>query len=257
MPDLTPLDYDAVCSVARLAGQAIMQVYSTEFEVERKADESPITRADRASNEIITQSLQVLHPDIPVLSEESFHPPYGERKSWKRFWLVDPMDGTKEFVNRNGEFAVCVGLIEDRKPVFGVVYVPVRDALYAGGPGMGSFKVQSGERQAIHVVKPGPGERVVVVGSRSHGDERLQEYLARYPAREERAVGSALKFAMVAEGAAHLYPRYNRTWEWDTAAGHAIILGAGGSFTAMGGGEFLYNKESLENGGFEAKGWRE
>lgn len=248
------IDFDAVCAVARLAGQAIMQVYAGGFEVEDKEDGSPITKADKASNEIIAQALGAMFPDIPILSEESPRPPYPERSRWKRFWLVDPLDGTKEFVNKNGEFAVNIGLVEGRRPVFGVVYGPVRDALYAGGPGMGSLKYAGGERETIRTAAIEPGKPVIVVGSRSHPDERLAGYLERYPDHRLVSAGSALKFAMVAEGSAHLYPRFNRTWEWDTAAGHALILGAGGTFTAMGGGEFLYNKEELVNGGFEAKG---
>jgi len=251
------IDFDAICGVARLAGQAIMQVYSTDFAVECKDDHSPITRADRAANDIITQSLAALHPDIPVVSEESPNPAYSERLGWKRFWLVDPMDGTKEFVKRNGEFCVCIGLVQDRKPVFGVLYVPVRDVLYAGGPGLGSLKYADNERTMIRTARPEPGQPVVVVGSRSHPDPRMDAYLAHYPDRTDVTVGSALKFGLIAEGAAHLYPRFNRTWEWDTAAGHAVVLGAGGSFTAMGGGEFPYNKEDLVNGGFEVKGWAE
>jgi len=247
-------DWDALCAVARLAGQAILQVYGTDFAVELKDDDSPITRADRASNEIILQSLAALHPDIPVLSEEAPKPPYSERAAWKRFWLVDPLDGTKEFVKRNGEFTVSIGLVENRRPVFGVLYVPVRDLLFAGGPGLGSVKAQGGGKTAVRVAAPGPDGRVVAVGSRSHPDARLEDYLGRYPAHELVAAGSALKFGLVAEGKAHVYPRFNPTWEWDTAAGHAVVLGAGGSFTDLEGGEFLYNKESLKNGGFIARG---
>ena len=252
------IDFDAVCSVVRLAGQAIMQVYATDdFHVELKPDESPITRADRASNEIIVQSLSALYPDIPILSEESPKPVPSERDAWERFWLVDPLDGTKEFVKRNGEFSVCVGLLEKNRPVFGAVYAPVTDALYAGGPGMGSVKQAGGQRMRIRARGPGPQEAVIVVGSRSHPDPALGAYLERFPDRRELAVGSSIKFGMVAEGAAHLYARRNRTWEWDTAAGHALVLGAGGSFTAMGGGEFPYNKHTLDNGGFVASGWKD
>ncbi len=248
------IDCDAVCAVARLAGQAVMQVYATDFEVEAKPDDSPITQADRASNEIILQALGSLFPGIPVVSEESARQAYAERAKWKRFWLVDPLDGTKEFVKKNGEFAVNIGLVEKGRPVFGALYVPVTDTLYAGGPGLGAWKQSAGRRAAIRTAPIEPGRTVVAVGSRSHPDERLAAYLERYPDHRLVQVGSALKFGLVAEGAAHIYPRFNRTWEWDTAAGHAVILGAGGSFTAMGGGEFPYNKESLVNGGFEARG---
>lgn len=254
---MSGIDPEAVCAVARLAGQAIMKVYETDFAVECKEDDSPITKADRVSNEIISRSLAALYPDIPIVSEESPKPPYSERLKWKRFWLVDPLDGTKEFVKRNGEFTVCIALVEDRGPVFGALYVPVTDLLYAGGPGMGSRKYQGGRESAIRAAKPAPGEPVVVVASRSHPDERLDGYLGRYPNHKLVTAGSALKFGLLAEGKAHLYPRFNRTWEWDSAAGHAVILGAGGTFSAMGGGEFLYNKEDFMNGGFEARGWAE
>ena len=250
------IDFDAVCSVVRAAGQAIMQVSATgDFRVELKDDDSPITRADRASNEIIVQALSSLYPEIPILSEESPKPPLNERAAWERFWLVDPLDGTKEFVKQNGEFSVCVGLLEKGRPVFGAVYGPVRDVLYAGGPGMGSVKQAGSGRMRINARGPQPGEAVVVVGSRSHPDSGLAAYLERFPKRHALAVGSSLKFGMVACGEAHLYPRSNRTWEWDTAAGHALVLGAGGVFKALGGGEFAYNKPSLENGGFVAAGW--
>jgi len=225
--------------------------------VEIKEDRSPLTQADKASQAVISRSLTALHPDVPILSEEAAQADYGQRKGWKRFWLVDPMDGTKEFVKRNGEFTVNIALVEGRRPVFGVIYVPVKDILYYGGPELGAFKVSGGARQALRVSGPIPeGGEAVVVKSRSHPDERLAAYLERYPNRREVSAGSALKFGLVAEGSANLYPRFNPTWEWDTAAGHAIVLGAGGGFQAMGGGEFLYNKEDLRNGGFEVTGWK-
>ncbi len=251
-------DWDALGGIARLAGQAIMQIYATDFTVEHKEDDSPITQADRAANQVIVESLTALHPDIPILSEESKQAAYAQRKAWKRFWLVDPMDGTKEFVARNGEFTVNIALVEGRRPVFGVVYLPVKDVLYAGGAAFGSQRRQGGAAPvALRAARPGPGEPLVVVKSRSHPDAHLNAWLTRYPARREVTAGSSLKFCLVAEGTAHCYPRFNPTWEWDTAAGHALIEGAGGEFTAMGGGEFLYNKEELINGGFEARGWKD
>ena len=250
-------DWDALGGIARLAGQAIMAVYATEFTVEHKADDSPVTQADRAANQVIVDSLTALHPDIPILSEESAQAGYAERKAWKRFWLVDPMDGTKEFVARNGEFTVNIALVEGRRPVFGVVYLPVTDVLYAGGAAYGSLRRQGGGAAVpIHGARPAPGEPLVVVKSRSHPDARLAAWLERFPVRREVTAGSSLKFCLVAEGAAHCYPRFNPTWERDTAAGQAVIEGAGGTFTAMGGGEFLYNKENLVNGGFEAQSWK-
>ncbi len=252
MPDF---DFDAVCGVARLAGQAIMEVYSTDFAVECKDDRSPLTAADKASHAVIAQSLSALHPDVPVLSEEGAKIPHARRAGWDHFWLVDPLDGTKEFIKRNGEFTVCIALMRGRSPVFGVLYVPVKDILYAGGPGYGCLKVENGASRAVACRAPAPGETVVVVKSRSHPDERLSAYLEQFPQWTGVTAGSALKFGLLAEGAAHVYPRFNPTWEWDTAAGHAVVLGAGGSFRAMDGGEFLYNKPDLLNGGFEAKGW--
>lgn len=251
------IDQDALCGVARLAGQAILKVYGTNFAVDIKEDHSPITQADRASNAVIAESLGALYPDIPILSEEADKPEYARRKAWKRFWLVDPLDGTKEFVARNGEFTVNIALVEGVEPVFGVIYAPVTDTLYAGGPGLGGRRVRGGESSPLRARRPEPGQPLVVVRSRSHPDPSLDAYLARYPNHRDVTAGSALKFALVAEGTAHFYPRFNPTWEWDTAAGQAIVLGAGGSFAKPDGSPFVYNKEDLKNGGFVAKGWRD
>ena len=255
---LKNFDWQAVCGVARLAGRAVMEVYATDFAVEEKPDHSPVTLADKTSQKIIQDSLIALYPKVPILTEEGEHPDYAARKDWPIFWLVDPLDGTKEFVARNGEFTVNIALVEGRSPVFGVIYLPAKDVLYAGGPGLGSSRVVGGGKpEAIRVAKPAPGEALTVLVSRSHPDPKMTDYLARYPNRREVEAGSALKFGLVAEGAAHLYPRFNPTWEWDTAAGQALVQGAGGSFTAMDGGPFLYNKPDLRNGGFVAKSWQD
>ncbi|GAB6038122.1 3'(2'),5'-bisphosphate nucleotidase CysQ [Fundidesulfovibrio butyratiphilus] len=252
------IDQDALCALARTAGRAILDIYATAFSVEEKADHSPITQADRAANAIIVEGLKAVTPLAPILSEESARAEYAARKSWRRFWLVDPLDGTKEFVKRNGEFTVNIALVEDGVPIFGVVYVPVTDTLYAGGPGRGALRQIGGaSAEPIAVARPVPGEPLVAVTSRSHPDERLDVYLERYPNREVIVAGSSVKFCRVAEGAAHLYIRFNKTWEWDTAAGHAVVLGAGGSFTNLEGGVFPYNKPDLVNGGFVAKSWKD
>lgn len=246
-------DILALCGVARLAGQEILRVAETAFTVDTKADDSPVTQADRASDAIIRQALTELYPDIPILSEESGQSDYSVRKDWKRFWLVDPLDGTKEFIKQNGEFTVNIALMEKDRPVLGVIQVPTRDAIYYGGPAMGAFRLSGTDDPVpIAVRRPAPGEPVRVGVSRSHPDERLDAYLAALPGHELVTAGSAYKFCLLAQGTIHLYPRLGPTMEWDTAAGHAIVEGAGGRLTAMDGCPFLYNKPCLRNGPFVA-----
>lgn len=243
----------AMLEAAERAGREIMRVYATDFGVERKADKSPLTEADKEAHAAIVSVLTERFPDIPILSEEGKHLPYAERKAWPRFFLVDPMDGTKEFVKRTGEFTVNIALVEGRAPVLGVIHSPVQGVTWWGEPGVGAFRVEQGRETPIRTRKLKPGEGLVVLESVSHKDEKLDAFLSTIKVKERMAVGSALKFAVLAEGKADLYPRINLTYEWDTAAGHAIVLGAGGSFTALDGGPFLYNKEDLKNPGFVAK----
>jgi 3'(2'), 5'-bisphosphate nucleotidase len=251
---MRPDDISALCGIARLAGQEILRVAETAFQVDTKSDDSPVTQADRASDAVIRQALTGLYPDIPVLSEESGQTAYPERRAWTRFWLVDPLDGTKEFIKRNGEFTVNIALMEHDRPVFGVIQVPVRDEIYYGGPAHGAFlRRGTGDPAPIAARKPAPGETVRVGVSRSHPDPDMAAFLAALPAHELVTAGSAYKFCLLARGDIHVYPRLGPTMEWDVAAGHAIVLGAGGTMTAMDGSPFPYNKPNLRNGPFLAR----
>ncbi len=253
-PYLFSFDIGSLLSIARHAGQEVLRVYHTSFEVRLKPDLTPLTKADESSNSIILSGLSDLTPDIPVLSEETQHAPYEEREQWETLWLVDPLDGTKEFVKKNGEFAVCIALIEDGRPVLGVIYVPVYDALYYGGAGLGAFvSFGGGPLVSIQAASQLPEGPMVALKSRSHPDERLLEYMDAYPPVRWVTAGSAYKFCLLAKAEAHVYPRLNKTYEWDTAAGHALLEGAGAVMTDLEGNPFTYNKPHLENGPFIAR----
>ncbi len=245
---------EGVIRIAREAGAAILEVYNgPDFNVEHKDDNSPLTAADQAAHHVIADGLAALTPDIPVLSEEGRDIPYAERSRWERFWLVDPLDGTKEFIKRNGEFTVNIALIEDGRPRFGVVYAPALDALYVGDVGVGAWKqVDDGERTPLQVRAPGAGEGHAVVKSRSHPSGELAEYLETIQVADSVPVGSSLKFCVVAEGRATLYPRFGPTMEWDTGAGHAVVEAAGGRLVRADAADqpLRYNKENLLNGFF-------
>jgi 3'(2'), 5'-bisphosphate nucleotidase len=236
------------CTIAREAGAAILEVYGTRFSAAEKADLSPLTEADLASHRIIQRRLRELTPEIPLLSEEGRDVPFEERRQWSTFWLIDPLDGTKEFVKRNGEFTVNIALIQDHAPILGVVFSPVLDALYAGAPGIGAFlESADGERRDIGVRWPTPG-RPSVVSSRSHRDDRLGRALERLGPHEAVAMGSSLKLCLVADGSADLYPRLGPTSEWDTAAAHAVVCAAGGRVCDLQGQDLRYNtRESVLN----------
>ncbi|MGH8279089.1 MAG: 3'(2'),5'-bisphosphate nucleotidase CysQ [Gammaproteobacteria bacterium] len=239
---------EPLVDIARTAGQRILEIYATDFSVHEKADHSPVTAADLAAQQIIVTGLKRLTPDLPVVSEESRQTPYNERRRWERYWLVDPLDGTKEFVSRNGDFTVNIALIERHAPVAGVVHIPVEGLSYCGVVGAGAERRQgSSPPEAIHVRRLGGGP-VRVVASRSHRGELLDGYLAKLGAHEIVSRGSALKFCLVAEGAADVYPRLGPTSEWDTGAGHAVLLAAGGHVINVDGTPLAYNaKESLLN----------
>jgi 3'(2'), 5'-bisphosphate nucleotidase len=250
-----------VTEISRKAGAAIMAIYSAEdFGVEHKADDSPLTRADLASHRSITAELQALTPDITVLSEESASVPWSIRQQWQRYWLVDPLDGTKEFIKRNGEFTVNIALVENGVPVLGIVYVPVKEVLYGGCRGAGAWKVANGTRQEITTRPVVAGQRSLrVVASRSHRGEELDLWLqrvqARFPDLELVSMGSSLKICLVAEGAADIYPRLALTSEWDTAAAQAVLEAAGGVLVDTGFSEYRYNtKENILNPFFFAIG---
>lgn len=241
---------EAVETIAVDAGQAILAIYNTDFTVETKHDRSPLTQADLAANRLIVDGLQRLEPRYPVLSEENAHPPYATRQGWTRYWLVDPLDGTREFVKRNGEFTVNIALIEDGLPILGVVHAPVSGKTYVAARGVGARLVEASGRRTLRARRL-DGEPTFIV-SRSHRDAALQALLDRLPAHDAVFCGSSLKFCLIAEGCADLYPRTGPTSEWDTAAGQCVAEQAGALVLTLPALEPLrYNqKDSLLNPGF-------
>lgn len=239
---------------ALTAGEAILSVYSTAFDVQQKTDRTPVTEADLASERIIVAMLSETFPDIPIVSEELIAaeglPPWAAR-----FWAVDPLDGTREFIAKNGEFAVSIGLVEDGIPILGIVHGPAVGVTYAAcGPGTATRRRHDGQREPIRARTPS-GDGLVVIHSRSHeNSRRLDEFLAGYPVRECKKCGSALKFGVIAAGDADLYPRFGTTMEWDTAAGQAILEAAGGRVETLAGAVLAYGKPGLKNDGFLAWG---
>lgn len=239
---------EPVVAVAREAGRKILDVYGTHFSVDIKADRSPLTAADMASHRCIVGGLRAFEAAWPLISEESDQCPYSERKKWETYWLIDPLDGTKEFIKRNGEFTVNIALVHRHQPVLGVVYVPVKQLCYFGCTGQGAFKQEvDGSAEAIQA-RTGAPEQLTVVGSRSHKTGELADYLSKLGPHCLISMGSSLKLCLVAEGAADLYPRLGLTSEWDTAAAHCIVEQAGGHVCTLGGEPLRYNtKESLLN----------
>lgn len=259
---LTALMHE-VAALARDAGHAIMDIYETRFEVSEKADHSPLTEADMAAHRVIAQGLTEIGPEWPVLSEEGQATPYATRHQWSTYWLIDPLDGTREFVKRNGEFTVNIALIHDHQPILGVVWGPVLQRLYAGHRGGTAIRQDRSDRpRPIAVARERIGtSRPVVAGSRSHGAERLQAALQHLGEHELVSLGSSMKLCLVAEGAADIYPRLGPTSEWDTAAAHAVVLAAGGQVTDLLGRPLRYNtRDSLLNPEFlvcagNPRGW--
>lgn len=246
----------AVADIARRAGSAIMAVYRTDFDIERKDDGSPLTLADTASEAVILPALGALTPDIPIVSEESAETNATPDTVGSRFWLVDPLDGTREFLKRNDEFCVSIGLIDNGIPVFGVLHGPVLDVTYAAaGSGTATRAFGTDAPQPI-ACRPPPADGVDVLTSRSHRvDADLETFLAGYTVSRRVPQGSALKFGRLAAGEADLYPRLGPTMEWDSAGGHAIVLAAGGSVLSLDknfriGGPLQYAKPNYLNGGF-------
>ena len=242
---------NAVISIAEQAGAAILTIYqkdSTAFNITDKADNSPLTAADLASHQLIVNALQALTPELPVLSEEAADISWNIRKAWQRYWLVDPLDGTKEFIKRNGEFTVNIALIEDGEPVLGVIFAPVLDKTYYAAKGEGAFVKHGDASRAIRVATP--GDTVRVVGSRSHPSPDLAGYLQQFPKHDMVPVGSSLKFCLVAEGSADVYPRFGPTMQWDTGAGHIIALEAGAKVSFDGISRRVYQREKLLNPNF-------
>ena len=248
-----------VAAIARAAGREILAVYAqADAAATLKADASPLTAADLRSQRLIAGALAALTPGVPVLSEEAARPPYAERARWARHWLVDPLDGTREFLARNGEFTVNIALIEAHAPVLGVVHVPVSDTTYCGIPGEGGWRqVGAGPVQALQVAAHA-ADPVRVVGSRSHRGDSLAGFLARLGRHELVGVGSSLKLCLIAEGAADVYPRLGPTSEWDTAAAQAVVVAAGGAVVELDGRPLRYNAGvELLNPSFVAYGDRQ
>lgn len=238
---------DLIADVVRLAqraGDAILGVYGGQFEVTHKSDQSPLTLADLRAHQIIVHGLQVLTPDVPVLSEEASDIPFEQRRQWSRYWLVDPLDGTKEFVSRNGEFTVNIALVENHVPVLGIVHVPVTGTTYTGAAGAGSFRYVDAEpAQPLRVCTPAASP-LRIVGSRSHRGDTLDRYLPKLSPYEWIAVGSSLKFCLIAAGSADFYPRFGPTSEWDTAAAQAVVEAAGGAVIGTDGERLRYNTKA-------------
>jgi len=251
---------------AQKAGKEILRIYNDDqFDVQLKGDNSPLTQADTASHKVIKQILSEVFPTIPLLSEEGKHIPYEVRKKWKTYICVDPLDGTKEFIKRNGEFTINIALIQDRRTVIGVIYIPCKDVLYFGGTGMGSYKIDtfsklhskfnslsSARKQFVPLPCADSGRVFTVVGSRSHMNDETRQFIDELRAKHNKinvvSAGSSLKFCLVAEGLADVYPRFAPTMEWDTAAAQAIVEGSGGIVFDCAQVEALrYNKPQMEN----------
>lgn len=260
MSDLREL-FPALERIVREAGQAILSVYNEDspVDVETKSDDSPVTKADIAAHKIIEKGLQALTPDIPILSEEGGLPEFDIRRAWPEYWLVDPLDGTKEFINKNGEFTVNIALIRGSDAVLGYVYVPVLDVLYYGGEGYGSVRKDKRGETKLTAQALALGGELKVVGSRRHGAEALDEMLEKVSKDFSKVsrvnMGSSLKICACAEGSADWYPRLALTCEWDTAAAHAVLKGAGGEIYKPDLSPLLYNtKEEMLNPFFHAVG---
>ncbi|QSO46929.1 3'(2'),5'-bisphosphate nucleotidase CysQ [Alicyclobacillus mengziensis] len=264
---LSGVDVRDVIKIAVEAGREILDVYdSGDFEIEQKQDKSPLTLADKKSHRVIAAGLAKLNEGVPVLSEEGKHQPYRERESWDSVWVVDPLDGTKEFIKRNGEFTVNIALVHRGVPVLGVIYAPVLDVIYYAAVGTGSFKVEEARKhmsgdvnaEAVRLPIDTSGDTVYVVASRSHMSPETEEYVnevrLKYGRVNIKSAGSSLKLCLVAEGKADVYPRFAPTMEWDTCAGQVVVEQSGGKVVQVDSGERLtYNKENLLNPWFVAK----
>ncbi len=250
------IDIDYLLSTARMAGMEIMKVYEKDFSVDYKDDKSPLTEADKLSNQIIIERLMSRYPGSNVISEENKQVTYDERKDWSTLWLIDPLDGTKEFIKKNGEFTVNIALIENGVPTFGVVYAPVPNTLYYGIKGDGSYKISKGLSTKIHNQDPYTDkDSIKIVASRSHMSDETLAFVSDLEKQGKKidflSIGSSLKLCLVAEGAADVYPRFGPTMEWDTGAAHAVALYAGRQvLNANTMQSLVYNKPDLLNPSF-------
>lgn len=254
---------ETVIGIAHDAAAAIMEVYAGGFDVERKSDDSPLTAADLAAHRVIVHGLTRLTPDVPVLSEESAQVAWEVRRHWGTYWLVDPLDGTREFIKRNGEFSVNIALIHQGAPIFGVVQAPVTGVVWHAVRGEGAYRREGLRDSVLHTQIP-PASPLRVAASRSHRGPRTETMLSRMGEIELVAQGSSLKFCRIAEGSLDAYPRLGPTSEWDTAAGQCVLQAAGGVLLAADTGKpFRYNRrDTLLNGDFIALGdaslpWRD
>lgn len=257
MDNITLLE--KVKSIAKQAGEKILDIYENEDfskTIDFKADNSPLTIADKASHIIIEEELEKLNLGYPLLSEEGEIPSYETRKPWSTYWCIDPLDGTKEFIKRNGQFTVNIALIENGAPIMGVVYTPVTDTMYFGDIKNGAFKTENNNTSSIKVNDKEANR--IAVRSKSHAAPEENEVLNRYNVTDQISVGSSLKFCMIADGNADIYYRHGPTMEWDTAAGQAVLEAAGGRIYHDNKEErlFRYNKENLLNGSFLCLGWK-
>lgn len=245
------MEVKPIVQIAKEAGARIMEIYALPFEVEMKADNSPLTQADQAANDLIVDFLKCNYPDIPIISEETRLTNYTTRQHWQRCWLVDPLDGTKEFIKKNGEFTVNIALIEEGVPTLGVVYIPAQGVTYFTEKDQAFKEHANGFIEPIHTRKPS-ADTIIVMGSRSHSSETVEAFVAdlasQYSSVSFEAAGSSLKFCRIAEGNAHCYPRLGPTMEWDTAAGQAIVEKAGGKVLVHNtSAPLAYNKQDLLN----------
>ena len=241
-------------AIARRAGAEIMKIYQTDFDVEAKGDSSPVTQADRVAEDVITRAIREgISNEFPIVGEEAASDGQIPDVTGTPFWLVDPLDGTKEFINRNGEFTVNIALIESARPVLGVVHLPAQNVTYCG-LNMGSFVLRGDEPRQDIQCRAAPEAGLTALVSRSHRTPEVDQYLANFNVAEEMSAGSSLKFCRVAEGAADIYPRMGRTMEWDTAAGHAVLRFASGEVRNLDGSGLSYGKQGFENPHFVAAG---
>ncbi|MDH3607852.1 MAG: 3'(2'),5'-bisphosphate nucleotidase CysQ [Gammaproteobacteria bacterium] len=245
-----------VCEIAKQAGAEIMKIYAEGFEIEQKKDHSPLTTADLASHTLIIEKLEKLTPEIPILSEESASISFAERSSWKNYWLIDPLDGTREFIKRNGEFTVNIALITEHSSSLGVVYIPVQDICYSASRKQGAYKQEQNQMaQKIQVRSSTPTNKPTICGSRSHAGKSLQALQEKIGEFDLISMGSSIKMCLVAEGVADIYPRFGPTSEWDTAAAHCVVNEAGGVIVDTTLKTLQYNtKGSLLNPSFLAVG---
>jgi len=257
MPPIS-LDQDHIkklIKISKNAGDAIMDIYESEFDVNFKSDQSPLTKADILSNKIICQSLKKITPDVPILSEESSSIPYRERSKWNQYWLIDPLDGTKEFIKKNGEFTTNIALIYKNRPIFGMIHVPVSNEIFWGSKEMGSYHINGSSlsnKKKISVSQK-TNDNLRIVSSRSHPSGDLKRLLDKLENFELVSIGSSLKFCLIAKGEADCYPRFGPTSEWDSAAGEAILEAAGGSVVKLNGETLKYNlKKDFINPSFFA-----